>query len=290
MAVYFPTDRRFRRAQIRPARRRRIGEALRYLMRGLVSIVVVAAGAYWGPVVVSQTALLRIDTISVDGNQHLSDGEVLALLGQLVGSNILTADLEGQRDRLLTSSWVETATLRRVLPSTVEVTVVERTPIGLGRFAGHLYLVDATGTVIDEYGPRFTRFRLPIIDGLVPPGEQGVVAGGPRAQLAARLIAALQVRAELSQRVSQIDVQDPYNAVVLLIDDPTRLHLGDEQFVARLDEYLELAPALRARVPEIDYVDLRFDQRVYVRPVDPRRSARRAAGKATSDVTHGGTP
>ena len=290
MAVYFPTDRRFRRAQIRPARRRRIGEALRYLMRGLVSIVVVAAGAYWAPVVVSQIALLRIDTISVDGNQHLSDGEVLALLGQLVGSNILTADLEGQRDRLLTSSWVETATLRRVLPSTVEVTVVERTPIGLGRFAGHLYLVDATGTVIDEYGPRFTRFRLPIIDGLVPPGEQGVVAGGPRAQLAARLIAALQVRAELSQRVSQIDVQDPYNAVVLLIDDPTRLHLGDEQFVVRLDEYLELAPALRARVPEIDYVDLRFDQRVYVRPVDPRRSARRAAGKATSDVTDGGTP
>ena len=290
MAVYFPTDRRFRRAQIRPARRRRIGEALRYLMRGLVSIVVVGAGAYWVPVVVSQTALLRIDTISVDGNRHLSNGEVLALLGQLVGANILTADLEAQRDRLLTSSWVETATLRRVLPSTVEVTVVERTPIGLGRFAGHLYLVDATGTVIDEYGPRFTRFRLPIIDGLVPPGEQGVVVGGPRAQLAARLIEALQVRAELSQRVSQIDVQDPYNAVVLLSDDSTRLHLGGEQFVARLDEYLELAPALRARVPEIDYVDLRFDQRVYVRPVDPRRSAHRAAGMATSDVTHGGKP
>jgi hypothetical protein len=29
---------------------------------------------------------------------------------------------------------------------------------------------------------------------------------------------------------------------------------------------VELAPALKQRVPEIDYVDLRFDERVYVRP------------------------
>ena len=34
-----------------------------------------------------------------------------------------------------------------------------------------------------------------------------------------------------------------------------------------MQSYVDLAPALRDRVPEIDYVDLRFDERVYVRPV-----------------------
>ena len=64
----------------------------------------------------------------------------------------------------------------------------------------------------------------------------------------------------------QIDVSDARNAVVLLDGDPTLLRLGNERFVERLQSYHELAPALRERVPVIDYIDLRFDERVYVRP------------------------
>ena len=48
------------------------------------------------------------------------------------------------------------------------------------------------------------------------------------------------------------------------------LHLGEDHFVERLQSYVELAPALRERVPDIDYVDLRFGERVYVRPVATR--------------------
>jgi hypothetical protein len=44
------------------------------------------------------------------------------------------------------------------------------------------------------------------------------------------------------------------------------LHLGEERFAERIQAYLELAPTLRERVPEIDYVDLRFEERLYVRP------------------------
>jgi hypothetical protein len=63
-----------------------------------------------------------------------------------------------------------------------------------------------------------------------------------------------------------VDVADARDAVVMLDRDPARLHLGDQDFVARLESYLELSPALHSRVPQIDYVDLRFDRRVFVRP------------------------
>jgi cell division septal protein FtsQ len=53
---------------------------------------------------------------------------------------------------------------------------------------------------------------------------------------------------------------------VLLDDDTAQLHLGEDRFVERLRSYLEVASALRERVPDIDYVDLRFEERVYVRP------------------------
>jgi cell division septal protein FtsQ len=44
------------------------------------------------------------------------------------------------------------------------------------------------------------------------------------------------------------------------------LRLGEDEFVDRIQEYLDVGPALRERVPDIDYVDLRFDERLYVRP------------------------
>ena len=56
-------------------------------------------------------------------------------------------------------------------------------------------------------------------------------------------------------------MSDPRNAVVIVDQDTARVRLGEEQFVERLQSYLELAPTLRERVPAIDYVDLRFGER-----------------------------
>ena len=47
--------------------------------------------------------------------------------------------------------------------------------------------------------------------------------------------------------------------------DPVWLHLGEDRFVERLNRYLELVPTLQERFVDIDYVDLRFGERVFVR-------------------------
>jgi cell division septal protein FtsQ len=61
-------------------------------------------------------------------------------------------------------------------------------------------------------------------------------------------------------------VSDLHNASVILSGDPAVIYVGDDQFAQRLQTYVDLAPALRERVPGIDSVDLRFDDRIYVRP------------------------
>ena len=96
--------------------------------------------------------------------------------------------------------------------------------------------------------------------------KDGSLIDEGRAALAMNLIAALQQRPDLAKRVSQIDVNDLHDAVLILKDDTALVRLGEERFAERLQSYLDLMPALRERVPDIDYVDLRFDERVYVRP------------------------
>ncbi len=267
MPVQTPADRQFRRAQVRPTRRRGWRRLLSWRTSRVVLIVLVLVYAGYRLVArVTGASGLRVDRIVVGGNERLSTGEVLAIVGGLRGQSIVMADLEAYRARLMDSPWVADASLRRLLPSTVEVAVIERAPMGLGRIGSRLYLIDSRGGAIDEYGPQYAEFDLPIIDGLSSGADPSGSIDAGRAALASRVMSALATRPDLAKKVSQIDVTDARDAVVILEGDPALLHLGDERFADRLQSYLELAPALHERVPEIDYVDLRFDERVYVRP------------------------
>lgn len=265
--VAAPADKRFRRSHVKPSSRR--SSRLRHAWLAVRVVALAALGAYaaWrGVSIVSGSPALQVARITVDGNERLSTGEVLALVEGLRGRNIIGLDLDEWQQRLLSSPWVEDAALRRVLPATVEVTVRERRPIAIGRIGSALYLVDAHGVVVDEYGPAHADFNLPIVDGLAAPRGRDGLVDEARAALAARLIAALGAQPDLARRVSQVDVSDPHDAVVMLEGDRALLHVGEEDFVERLQQYLELGDALRERVADIDYVDLRFAERLYVRP------------------------
>ncbi len=233
---------------------------------------------------IAELPIFRVQRIVVQGNHRLSSGEVLALVDGLKGESILTVDLERWRGALLNSPWVADALLRRTLPATVEIAMEERVPLGIGRVNGLLYLVDQGGGIIDEYGPKYSDLDLPIIDGLAPtPG--GGDPDAPRAALARRLLDALRAR-DMAARVSQVDVTDSRNAIVLVDEDPTLVQLGHERFVERLQSYFDLAPALREQISDIDYVDMRFDERVYVKPA--RGQGRRALDPAAKRKTQAG--
>lgn len=273
-AVAAPADRRFRRAHVKPSRtRRRWAGRVKPLLRYALGAVVVAYGLYMGSTSAAHAHVLRVDRILVRGNERLSQGEVLAVLSGLRGESLVWTDLHRWRQRLLASPWVREAALRRSVPSTVEVVVWERQPIAIGRLNDELYLVDERGTIIDQYGPQYEDLDLPIVDGLtaiVTPGTPATSGGpltdGARADLAARVIAALNTKANVARRLSQVDVSDVHNAQVILTGDAAVISLGEDQFLARLESYLDLAPALHERVAEIDHVDVRFEHRIYVRP------------------------
>jgi cell division protein FtsQ len=275
-AIAAPADRRFRRAHVKPARRRRHWLALlRPLVRVAAVAVVAAYSLYRLSWIAAHAHVLQIDRVIVRGNERLSEGEVLAVLSGMRGESLVWTDLDAWRRRLLASPWVREAALRRSLPSTVEVFVRERQPIGVGRINDDVYLVDEQGVIIDQYGPQYADLDLPLVDGLSSIDGPGSATDQARADLAGRVVAAFKGKPEIARRLSQIDVTDLHNASVILTGDPAVIELGDEQFLPRLQSYLELAPALRERVPEIDYVDLRFENRIYVRPASAPAAPRR---------------
>jgi cell division protein FtsQ len=274
-----PPDRRFRRSRARGERstgRIWLERAARATRVGLVVGGLAWAGAY-AYTVVTASAWFSVQHLRVHGTQRLSTGEVTLLLDGLYGSNAVVTPLEPWRERLLASPWVKDASLRRVLPDAIDVVIEERVPVAIARVGRALQLVDVEGSVVDDYGPRYASLDLPLLEGWEPDAD--APQAGARTTLAA---AALQELAEagLLWRVSQLDVSKPHDLVVTLNDDATQLHLGSDGFAERLQSYLDMAGRLRTMVADLEYVDLRFDDRVYIRP---RRAGTTFAPVAVAD-------
>ena len=275
--VAVSADRRFHRAHVKPARRRGVwrGDVIAAVKYG-VALLLLLTAVVKVATFVSTSPRFKVDHISTSGNQRVSSDTVRAMLSGLRGENILFADLERWRTTLLESPWVRDVSFRRSLPSTVEVLVHERTPIAIGRVGSRLFLVDERGASIDEYGPQYVGLDLPIVDGLA--SGKGDTMDQERAAMAARLIVAIRQKPAIADKLSQVDVTDLHNATVLLNHDAAQLRIGETRFLERLESYLSLSATLHQRVPNIDYVDLRFDGRVYVKPAEKAEKVAASSG------------
>lgn len=263
--VPIPADRRFRRAETPPVRRRRHGRIFS-VVRGLVVIAALAVAAAYGGRRLLESDMFLVDDITVRGTSRLTVAEVEALLAGVRNENVFLVDFEHYRQQVMTSSWVEQVALSRVLPATLVVDVVERTPVAVARLNQYLYLVDRTGTIIDDYRADYASYDLPIVDGLFDQGTAGGdLVDRERMVLTAGLLDELASRPDLADRLSQVDVSNVRDVAVMIDDDTAWLYLGQAEYVQRLERYLDIRPALLDRFGSIDYADLKFDGRIYVR-------------------------
>ena len=260
-----PNDRRFHRSGLRPDHRR-VGRTIVRASKWIAGVLVIVLAGFWLTDVVLHARMLAVQHVRVRGNVRLSEGDIQALLDGVRGENIFRVDFEPYRQRVLDSPWIASVAMSRVLPSTVDVRVAERTPMAVARIGQQLFLVDDTGVIIDEYGAAYRDLDLPIVDGLMSsPAGRGPLVDQQRVSVTAAFLSALTVRPDLFERLSQVDVTNPHDITVMFDHDPVWLHLGEDKFLDRLNRYLELVPTLRERFVDMDYVDLRFGDRVFVR-------------------------
>ncbi len=259
-------DRRFRRSRGRGDGAGRVWPARLWLgLEVLFVTAAVALGGWRAHDAVTTSHWFTIREVHVEGVERLSRGEVDVLLDGLRGRNALVTALDPWRDRLLASPWVKDVAIRRALPDAVHVTIVERHPVAIARVGRELLLVDEDGTFIDAHGPRYATLDLPLVDGISDEVDGEGIADPARMSLAAAALRDLS-GAGLVWRISQLDVAHEHDAVVLMNDDPALLHLGHHRFAERLQTYLDMSRRLQTLVAGLEYVDLRFDDRVYVRP------------------------
>lgn len=209
----------------------------------------------------------RVDSgedIEVNGMRHVTRAQVMDVLGADIGRNIFRISLDDRKKQLEEVPWVESATLMRLLPNKLRITIQERTPIAFVRIRSKIELIDANGVVMGLPPRNSTKYSFPVI---VTTGDE------PQSTLAARMkIFSAVVKdldsegANYSKVISEIDLSDPDDAKVTL-EDPNGaliIHLGGGNYLDRFKIYVRHIAEWRQQFNKLESIDLRFNGQVIV--------------------------
>jgi cell division protein FtsQ len=231
----------------------------------------------WGWVSLGRSALLHdarfvvpsSAAIGIEGNKHVTKAQLLSIFGGDVDRNIFTVSLAERRTELERLPWVDHATVMRLLPDHLRVSIVERTPVAFVRQGAHIGLVDKNGVLMDmvsgagEGTGEGARYSFPVVT--------GIAASEPLSTRAARMKIFSRFTTELdsdgrnvSGGLSEVDLSDPEDVRALIPDGAAEVlvHFGDAEFLDRYDKYKAHLSEWKTQYPRLASVDMRYDRQV----------------------------
>jgi len=198
-------------------------------------------------------------TLEIAGAAHASRRQIEKVFSGDSGRSVYLMPLSDRRSALRTVDWVRDASVARLWPNRVVVSIAERKPVafvtlGPSRFA----LIDEDGVILP---PAADRFVLPVLT--------GVRASDPlaeRRERVGRMLRLTRELGELSAKVSEIDVSDRDNLKVTMPYEGhmETLLLGDHNFSLRIQNFVRNYPEIRRRLPGAATLDLRLEDRITV--------------------------
>jgi cell division protein FtsQ len=244
---------------------------------GFLAMVVIALFVLAGMAVkdfLDHDPRFRIDSassIQIDGNSQLTRPDLLTVFGADIGRNLFFVPLTERRKQLEQVPWVAHATVMRILPNQLRVSIVERKPIAFARIGNQIKLVDADGVILDMQPAALTakHYSFPVVTGINP--QDPLSTRGPRMHIYQKFMDEIDSSGEkLSKNLSEIDISDPEDVQGLVSSDNSEilLHFGEDNFLNRWREYQSHLAEWKQQYPRLASVDLRYDRQVVLKMAD----------------------
>ena len=216
----------------------------------------------------------NIAGVAVTGEKHLNREEILATAGVTGRASLLFFDVADARARLLTNPWIAEATVQKLLPDRLVISISEREAFALWQKAGRVGVIADDGTVLEPYVLR--RYAgLPLVVG---------VGAETRAR---EFLAMLDRRPELRSnvRASVLVAERRWN---LRLNNGVDVRLPEFDVEHALDQLAALEHDTKLSGRDITAIDLRLADRITVRLSDGAFQAREEAARKKQQKPKGG--
>lgn len=204
---------------------------------------------------------LKLDKIEVQGCQRTDPRQVVEAASVAAQTPILELSLKEISQRVAYLPWVRSCIVRRVLPDTLSLKVIERHPIALIRL-DRLYYVDEDGTTFKEPGPG-EPLDLPVVTGW----DDDAWKRGERRDLiesALWILKVVQGHPTLAKiGISEIRCSENGDITIYTLDG-TMILLGAENIELKLRRLEEVYKGLVARRLPVRYILYEIPDRIVV--------------------------
>lgn len=204
------------------------------------------------------------DFLRVSGLTHTSIQAVENVFAGDFGRSLYLVPLEERLEALRQVDWVRDAAIARVWPNHLLVHISEREPVAFvtlsrSRFA----LIDEEGVILP---PVPDQYNLPVLAGV----RSGDDPGQRREAVQRFLRISRDLGPEAMEDVSEVDVSQPGNIAVTRPYDGRvlRLFLGDRNYGARYQNFVDHFAQVDVQIPGAKTVDLRLEDRITVVEVE----------------------
>jgi cell division protein FtsQ len=262
----------------------------------LIVLGTLGTSAYLLKTYLSRDSRFRIagaSNIEATGLTEVSRAQMLPVFGEDIGRNIFFVPLSERRKELEEIPWIERATVMRLLPDRIRVSVVERQPVAFVRQGQQIGLVDANGVLLTMPAAMMAQhnYSFPVVTGINasdPLGER-------RARMAVyqRLLAELDSNGQrTSEQISEIDLTDTEDVQVLMPEagGDVLIHFGEDRFLDRYQHYKAHIAEWRQQYPKLTGVDLRLDPKFVLQMATGTDVAQAAVNEQTAANASDGKP
>lgn len=218
---------------------------------------------------------LNVNDIQVYGNYHLSKADVIKDININSETSLLTLELNIVSARLRSNPWIKEVSLKKQLPDTLMIRVKEATPKALLHIHGSTFLIEEEGNMLEEVRDGGMAFLPVIRSESYEKNKKGILE-------ALQFIEALDKKGVLSSR-EPVEIRlNSYGPDMVM--NGTVIKVGYGNYLEKLARLEELQPEVN-KLGLTSYIDLRFRDRVIVKPVDDiqDKTAKAANVEGTSD-------
>ncbi len=199
-----------------------------------------------------ETPYLEIKKVKIEGLRFVSKEGLVERILKGEEKNILVFDTERARRLIEEEPFIRSASVRRILPDTLEVRVEERVPVAMVLLDG-LYLVDERGEIFKKYSVK-DALSLPVITGLEGLDEEGLKAGIEGAMRLLKMVEGLKW--PTPDRLSEIHVDRVEGFSLVTLDEGIRIELGRDHFEEKLTRLARFMHARGGDIRGISYINL----------------------------------
>lgn len=201
--------------------------------------------------------------LEIRGAVYANRARLRGVFGQDFGGSVFHIPLAERRRRLLAVDWVNTASISRVWPNRIVVTVTERTPAAFaklpigGSVRYRFSLIDRDGVLLSI--PPRVRFRLPVLSGVTE--AQTEANRAVRVHAMQQLLEDLGPQAKDISEINAADIQD-MRLITEVDGHAVELWVGDQNYRSRYQHFLTAWDEIRRHSERSTVFDLRMDDRI----------------------------